>query len=87
MAAKKGKRMIKDIRKKYSLLVVHVRHLHVEAVHGCEHIGGALQQSHGTYLRWLNSEIGAHVRMYLCYLICLRHLEGSIAVTYRKFFL
>ena len=28
-----------------------------------------------------NLEIGAHVRSHLCYLICLRHLLGSTAVT------
>ena len=34
-----------------------------------------------------NSKIGAHVRRNLSYLICLRHLIGSRAVTYRIFFL
>ena len=34
-----------------------------------------------------NSEIGAHVRRNLCYLICARHLICSKAVTRRFFFL
>ena len=33
-----------------------------------------------------NSEIGAHFRSILCYLICLRHLIWSRAVTNRGFF-
>ena len=32
------------------------------------------------------SEIGAHVRSNLCYLICGRHLLSSSAVTTRNFF-
>ena len=32
-----------------------------------------------------NSEIGAHVRSILCYLICSRHLIRSRAVTNRNF--
>ena len=42
---------------------------------------------HGTYIIYGNPEIGAHVRRNLSYLICLRHLIGSRAVTYRIFFL
>ena len=34
-----------------------------------------------------NSEISSHVRSHLCYLICLRHLIRSRAVTNRIFFL
>ena len=33
-----------------------------------------------------NSEIGAHVRTNICYLICQRHLIRSRAVTNRIFF-
>ena len=32
-----------------------------------------------------NSEIGAHAWCHLCYLICLRHLYGSSAVTNLNF--
>ena len=49
----------------------------------------SIQLKHGSFIQWLirtrctradmvlvldgNSEIGAHVRSYLCYLICIRH--------------
>ena len=39
---------------------------------------------HGTYILDGNSEIGAHVRRNICYLICSRHLIKSRAVTNQK---
>ena len=49
--------------------------------------GGTYIYSHGTYIIDGNKEIGMNIRSNLCYLICLRHLIRSRAVTNRIFFL